>query len=120
VEPESVGINRSELTRVVEIFKKQQLSGAFAGGQLAVRRSGKLVVNDSLGIARGFRSQELLPPMPVQPQTPFPVLSAGKPLAAICIALLEERGLLDVEVPIPVSFRSLGNMAKIRSPLWMS
>jgi hypothetical protein len=48
------------------------------------------------------------------------VLSAGKPLAAICIALLEERGLLDVEVPIPVSFRSLGNMAKIRSPLWMS
>jgi CubicO group peptidase (beta-lactamase class C family) len=112
VTPESVGIDADKLTRVITLFKKQQSSGAFPGGQFVVRRNAKLVVNETVGIARGFRSGETSPLMEVSPQTPFPVLSAGKPLAAICIALLEERGLLDIKAPIVQLFPEFGQHGK--------
>ena len=110
--PASVGIDKDRLARVIGLFKKQQSSGAFPGGQLAVRRAGKLVTNEALGIARGYRDQDAHPPMKVQPQTPFPVLSVGKPLAAVCIALLEERGMLDVNAPITQTFPEFGKHGK--------
>jgi CubicO group peptidase (beta-lactamase class C family) len=97
VDPRTVDINPDRLAKVVKHFQRQQTSGAFPGGQLVLRRHGKLVLNEALGIARGFRSNEAQPPMAVQPQTPFAVLSVGKPLAAIAIALLEDRGMLDIE-----------------------
>jgi CubicO group peptidase (beta-lactamase class C family) len=112
VRPEAVGADGNRLTRVIEAFKKQQTAGAFPGGQLVVRRAGKLVACEAVGIARGFRPSESVPPVPVSPQTPFPVLSAGKPLAAICIALLEDRGLLDIEAPIADVFPEFGRHGK--------
>ncbi len=65
-----------------------------------MRRHGKMVLNESIGIARGYRPEDAHRRIPVEPQTPFPVLSAGKPLAALAIALLESRGLLDIQRPI--------------------
>lgn len=112
VNPESLGLNEGRLAGVLNRFKKQQTSGMFPGGQLVVRCAGKLVVNEAVGIARGVRAQETHPPMPVQSQTSFPVLSAGKPLAAICIALLEERGRLDIEAPIVRIFPEFGKHGK--------
>jgi len=69
-------------------------------------------VKEALGIARGLRAQEEHPAMQVQPQTAFPVLSVGKPLAAVCIALLEDRGLLDVNAPIARIFPEFGKHGK--------
>jgi CubicO group peptidase (beta-lactamase class C family) len=112
VSPDSVGMDEGRLARAIDLFNKQQASGAFPGGQLTLRRNGKSVVNESLGIARGLRDQEAYPSMPVQPKTPFPALSAGKPLAAICIALLEDHGLLDVKTPIACIFPEFGKHGK--------
>ena len=112
VSPESVRMDERRLAGVVYRFKKQQSSGAFPGGQLVVRRAGKPVVNEALGIARGLCAQENHHPLQVQPQTAFPVLSAGKPLAAICIALLEDRGMLDIDAPIARIFPEFGKHGK--------
>jgi len=112
VNPESVGVDERKLAKVVDLFKKQHSSGAFPGGQLVVRRDRQMVANEALGIARGLREQEACPPMQVQDRTPFPVLSAGKPLAAICIALLEDRGMLDVNAPIVQIFPEFGKHGK--------
>ncbi|UCF78358.1 MAG: beta-lactamase family protein [Candidatus Eiseniibacteriota bacterium] len=100
IDPAATGMNRVALEKAVSFFERQQLSGACPGGQLILRRHGTLVLNRVFGIARGLRSNEPVPPFKVQPQTPFPVLSAGKPLAAIAIAMLEDRGLLDVAAPV--------------------
>jgi CubicO group peptidase (beta-lactamase class C family) len=100
VEPETVNIDGRRLKDVVARFRRQQASGLCAGGQLVLRRDGKVVVNEACGIARGLRSGEGTARVEVQSQTPFPVLSAGKPLAAIAIALLEDRGALDVSAPV--------------------
>ncbi|UCF60121.1 MAG: beta-lactamase family protein, partial [Anaerolineaceae bacterium] len=112
VKPESVNIDSGKLAKVVELFQDQQRSGAFPGGQLVLRRNGKLVLNEAVGIARGLRPNENIPPAQVQTQTPFPVLSAGKPLAAIVIAMLEDRGELDVNAPIAHIFPDFAQHGK--------
>jgi CubicO group peptidase (beta-lactamase class C family) len=109
VRPEATRMNGRRLAKVVDLFRRQQASGAFPGGQLVARRGGQLVVDEAIGFARGLRPEEPTPPMPVRTETPFPVLSAGKPLAAMVIALLEERGQLDVEAPIVKLFPEFGH-----------
>jgi len=100
VDPTSVDMDANRLAKVVERFRHQQTSGEFPGGQMVVRRYGKVALNVAVGLARGFRPTESTPPVTVQPRTPFCLFSSGKPLAAIAIAMLEERGLLDVEAPV--------------------
>jgi CubicO group peptidase (beta-lactamase class C family) len=113
-QPESANVSAGELARVVEIFRNQQRSGSFPGGQLVARWDGKLILQEAIGIARGFRQDEPGPPVQVTPHTPFPVLSAGKPLAAIVIAMLEERGVLDVSAPVEDIFPEFSRHGKER------
>lgn len=100
VAPAEVGINKNKLDRAVSLFENQHARGAFPGGQMVVRRNGKVVVNKAIGVACGVGISEGIPPMKVRPNTPFAALSTGKPLAAVAVAMLEERGMLDVEAPI--------------------
>lgn len=79
-----------------------------------MRRNGKLVLNEAIGIARGFRPNDPISQVQVQSQTPFPVLSAGKPLAAITIAMLEDRRVLDVNAPIAQIFPEFSRHGKER------
>jgi CubicO group peptidase (beta-lactamase class C family) len=85
--------------RVRELFIEQQKAGAFPGGQLVVRQGGAVVVDVAAGLARGLRAGEGAP-VPVTADTRFQVMSASKPVIAIIIAMLEERGLLDINAPI--------------------
>jgi CubicO group peptidase (beta-lactamase class C family) len=66
---------------------------------MVVRAQGRELLNLSVGIARGFRSGEG-EPVPVTPDTPFQVMSASKPVVALSVAVLEDRGLLDVGRPV--------------------
>jgi CubicO group peptidase (beta-lactamase class C family) len=93
-------IDHEKLDRVVNRFSRQQQTGAFPGGQLVLRSDGKPVLNKAVGLARGFRPQEHIQPVKVSGSTPFPLLSAGKPLAATVVAMLEDRGVLDINRPI--------------------
>jgi CubicO group peptidase (beta-lactamase class C family) len=55
----------------------------------------------SVGVARGLRVEEgLAAPLPVAPDTLFPVMSASKGVVALAVAVLEDRGLLDIEAPV--------------------
>lgn len=99
VEPESVDMDSKKIERVIKRFRKQQANNRFPGGQLVVRRKGKLVIDLAIGLARGHRDNEP-EKVVVTPETNFPVYSTGKPLAALAIALLEERGQLDIRAPI--------------------
>ena len=111
-DPAAAKMNPKKLARAVALFRAQQASGRFPGGQLAVRRHGRLVVDEAVGMARGFRAWEGEPAAPVRPDTRFCVFSAGKPLVALCIALLEERGQLDVNAPIAEVFPEFGVRGK--------
>ncbi len=99
VSPEEVNMSSKGIKKVINAFTKQQASGRFPGGQLVIRREGKAVVNFSCGVARGWQSRGGQA-MEVTPQTPFPVYSTGKPMAAVVISLLEDRNMIDINKPI--------------------
>jgi CubicO group peptidase (beta-lactamase class C family) len=90
--------------RVLERFRKQHLNGSFPGGQLVVRHRGELILDHAIGLARGFQQDESTSPTRVAADTLFPAYSCGKPIAALAIALLEERGLIALRTPLGTMF----------------
>lgn len=90
--------------RAREIFERQQAQGRFPGGQLVVRHRGEVVLDVATGIARGFRPDENAPAVAVTPATRFSVFSASKPVVALALAMLEERGAIDVSAPVAQYF----------------
>ena len=100
VEAACVEMDAERLHKVVKTFLKQQVKGQFPGGQLCVRRFGQVALNVSCGIARGWHGRGGDKPVEVKGNTPFAVYSTGKPMAAILVALLEARGLIDIQDPV--------------------
>src|SRR5262245_26777193 len=94
------GMDPARVAKVVATFRRQQAAGVFPGGQLVVRRRGRLVVDEAVGIARGLRADEGEPRREFSPEQASCVFSAGKPLVGIAIALLEQRGGVDIERPV--------------------
>ena len=95
-----VNIASTPLLNIATRFEALHALGVIPGGQLVIRRHGQVVLNHVIGVARGWRRQEFTDPVRVSAQTAFPAYSIGKPLAAIAIALLEERGLIDINTAI--------------------
>jgi CubicO group peptidase (beta-lactamase class C family) len=94
------GMDPARVSKVVAAFRRQQADGVFPGGQLVVRRRGRLVVDEAVGIARGLRETEGEPRRQFTREQRSCVFSAGKPLVAIAIAMLEQSGALEVERPV--------------------
>lgn len=88
------------LERVAEVFRGQQAKGRFPGGQLVIRHKGREVLSVAVGVARGFRESEGIAPIAVTTQTRFSVFSASKAVVALAVAMLEDRGVLDVAAPV--------------------
>lgn len=86
--------------RVAEVFRGQQAKGRFPGGQLVIRHKGREVLSVAVGVARGFRETEGVAPIAVTAQTRFSVFSASKAVVALAVAMLEDRGVLDVAAPV--------------------
>src|SRR5215471_16592691 len=111
-DPTLAGMNPDLIDRAIEVFRRQQATGLFPGGQLVVRRHGQLVVDEAVGIARGFRSEEKGPRVAFARDVRSSVCSAGKPLVAVAIALLEYRGIVDVDRPVAFYWPEFGRHGK--------
>src|SRR5947209_9140900 len=92
---------------LVALFARQQQAGQFLGGQLVVSRRYEILAESCVGIARGLRGAAESPvepgaaaQPPVTPETRFQVMSASKAVVAFAVALLEDRGLVDVASPV--------------------
>lgn len=88
----------ADVSGIVDVFRAQHARGRFPGGQLVVRWRGETLVDEAIGLASGFRAGEAQ--VATTPETRFQVFSASKPFVALAIALLEERGLVDVQAPL--------------------
>ena len=112
VGPETVGMDAKKIDGVIELFRKQRSNSAFPGGQLVLRRKGRVVINEAIGVCRGFRSNESTPAVETGVETLFPFYSSGKPLAAVAVAMLEDKGLLDINAPIADVFPEFAKNGK--------
>jgi CubicO group peptidase (beta-lactamase class C family) len=111
VGPARAGMDPERVARLVARFHTQQAKGVFPGGQLVVRRHGSVVVDTAVGLARGYRESEGTP-VAYTPETRSGLYSAGKPLVAVALALLESRGVIDVERPVAAYFPEFARNGK--------
>jgi CubicO group peptidase (beta-lactamase class C family) len=100
--------------RAVQRFRALQRRGRFPGGQLVAHHQGALVLDEVAGDGWTPADAAGRASTAVTPDTPFCVWSASKPLVAMTVAVLEERGLLDVHAPIAELLPGFGVRGKER------
>jgi CubicO group peptidase (beta-lactamase class C family) len=100
------GAMDSEGLRAVEALFRQQIDeGLHPGASLAVYRHGRLVLELFGGLARLPAHRTGSPAgqasgQPVTPETLFVLFSSTKPLSAVCLHILLERGRLGLDDPV--------------------
>ena len=72
-------------------------------------RRGEVLVDEAVGLARGYRKDEG-PAVPYEKDTLG--FSAGKPLVALAVALLEDGGKLDVAAPVATWWKEFAGAGK--------
>jgi len=92
---EDTGLDPDELARVVHLFADQLRRELHPGASLTVRRGGRIVLEASGGTAHPGE-----PGPEVDADTPFLIFSATKPLTAVAVHLLVERGRIDLDAPV--------------------
>ncbi|HZR83620.1 MAG TPA: serine hydrolase domain-containing protein [Candidatus Binatia bacterium] len=102
VDPRSVGADPSALARAWWAIERLYASGAHPAIAVCLRRRGRVLLDRALGHARGNSPDDPpdAPKVAATPDTPFSILSASKPVAAMVAHLLDERDLLRLDDPI--------------------
>ena len=85
---DEVGMNAAAVQDLEDLFRRQIEQGLHPGAGLAVYRHGRLVVDLWGGLSDDAAGK------PVAPDTMFILYSSTKPLAAVCLHILWERGML--------------------------
>jgi CubicO group peptidase (beta-lactamase class C family) len=93
-EAEAVAMDSEGLRAVEALFQQQLDEGLHPGASLAVYRHGRLVLELYGGLAERESNR------PVTPETLFVLFSSTKPLAAICLHILLERGRFELDDPV--------------------
>jgi CubicO group peptidase (beta-lactamase class C family) len=90
--------NLAPLSRTLAVLREGMDAGLHVGAQLVAMIDGHTVADIALGNARLADADGVAVPM--QPDTLMLWLSAGKPITAIAVALLVERGQLALDQPV--------------------
>jgi CubicO group peptidase (beta-lactamase class C family) len=96
---EEADLTARQVKRIWSAGRALYRTGVHPALQLCVRRHGRVVLNRSLGHARGNGPKDTAqtPKVLATPATPFCVFSTSKGITALVVHLLAERGLLDIE-----------------------
>jgi Beta-lactamase len=113
-DPGAVGLNRRVIERIWSSARDLYRSGVHPAVQLCLRRHGRVVLDRSIGHARGNGpddprdAEKVL----VTPDTPYCVFSTSKAITATVIHLLDEQGALDIHERITEYVPSYGRHGK--------
>jgi CubicO group peptidase (beta-lactamase class C family) len=86
------------LPRTMQVIEEGMRQGLHLGAQVYVSSQGQVVADTAIGLARP--AHDGTPAVEMTPDTITLWLSSGKPLTAVAIAQLWERGLLDLDNPV--------------------
>lgn len=95
---EAGGMDEDAVERIWKAGRDLYRSGVHPALQLCVRRNGHVILDRSIGHARGNGPSDPADAEKVQvtPETPFCVYSASKAVTAMVVHLLDERGALHI------------------------
>lgn len=89
-----------QLTRTMSLIEAGLQQGLHVGAQLYVWRDGQVLADAAVGLARAPSEAKGEAGAAMTPDSVIVWLSSGKPITAVAIAQLWEKGLLDVEDPV--------------------
>ncbi|MEE8433962.1 MAG: serine hydrolase domain-containing protein [bacterium] len=101
MDPEAAGMRREVLLEGPALLVRHLEEGRHRGAQAAISRHGRLVVEYAVG--------EAAPGVPMTPDSLTAWFSASKPVTAMAIALLYDRGLLALDDPVQRHIPEFGN-----------
>lgn len=102
VEPEWLGLTDRDRDVIWKCVKDLYRTGAYPAVSICIRRHGEILLNRSIGHAKGNGPNEHGEKVVATPDTPFCLFSASKAITAMLIHLLEERN--EIHLLNPVSF----------------
>jgi CubicO group peptidase (beta-lactamase class C family) len=102
IDPRQLGVEPAALREVWRAVKRLYASGIHPAIGICVRYRGEVLLDRAIGYASGNGPDDLVdaPKVVATPDTPFSILSASKPLAAMMMHLLAERGLIHLDDPV--------------------
>src|SRR5437667_11687778 len=106
--PDSVGMDPRKIDDLQRQVKQQLATGLSPGTQVVVARHAQVVRDMALGMARAD------PPAPVTHDTLFYSWSVAKPVTAMAVHLLIERGQLALDDPLVKYWPEFGRHGKER------
>ena len=105
-DPETAAMDAEALRSVEELFRRQIEEGLHPAAAVAVYRHGRLVLDLWGGVADRESAR------PVEADSLFVFFSATKPLVAVCLHLLVEAGLCDLDEPVARYWPEFGHNGK--------
>lgn len=97
-DPRAVGLTTEDVGAIWEAARAAYETGVHPAISLCIRRHGRVVINRSLGHARGNGpDDDGSDPVLCRPDTPFCIFSASKAVTAVVIHMLDDRGLLHID-----------------------
>lgn len=106
VNPEQVGLGREDIKKLWALVEKLYKTGVYPGLSFCLRKSGKILLNRSLGHSRGnapvLWGERLRDEKKVlmTPETPVCLFSASKAITAMLVHYLSEKKQLDIMDPV--------------------
>jgi CubicO group peptidase (beta-lactamase class C family) len=102
VAPEQAGMTQSQVQRIWGAMEKLYLTGNHPMLSICLRKHGQIVLNRSMGHARGNSPTDSpqTPKVIATPDTPLCLFSASKTFTAVLVHILNERGLIDLLDPV--------------------
>jgi len=101
-DPATAGLDRHAVDRIWTAAVDVYRSGVHPAVQVCLRRGGVVVLDRSIGHARGNGPGDTSEPQPVlaTPGTPFLIYSGSKAITAFVVHLLVDRGALRIDDPV--------------------
>lgn len=112
--PEAAGLTQTKIDKIAADLEGLYRSGAHPGVQLCLRKGGKVVLNRSLGHARG-NAPGAAPDADkrvMTPETPVCLFSASKAVTAILAHKLAEEGGIELDAPVARYWPAFGRKGK--------
>ncbi len=107
VNPEQVGLSVQEIAKIWDLVERLYKTGVYPALSFCLRKSGKILLNRSIGHSRGNppvlwcdNNLKQEPAVLMTPNTPVCLFSASKAITAMLIHFLSEKKYLDIMDPI--------------------
>lgn len=113
VDAETVGLTHAQVNEVWSAVEGFFKTGMHPGISFCMRKNGKIILNRSIGYARGAREEEGLDePVLMTPETPVCLYSASKAVTAMLIHKLAEDGKVNLLYPVSHYIPEFGQAGK--------